>query len=134
MDNLYEGWDGLPRIAGQLERLLRPLSQNRAGSYRRWDWYADRWAEVVVVAPAPLLVLEGVGSGSRTHRSLITVLAWVEVPPDLRLRRGLARDGVELDAHLRAWAVAEQQHFSADDTRSRADLFIDGRRGSQLDR
>ena len=130
MDHLYEGWDGLPRVAEQLDRLLLPLSRNRPGSYRRWDWYADQWAEVVVVPPAPLLIVEGVGSGSRSHADLVTVLAWVEVPPELRLRRGLARDGVRLDEHLRAWAVAEQEHFAMDDTRARADLVIDGTTGS----
>ena len=130
MDNLYEGWDGLPRVGDQLDRLLRPLSRNRPGSYRRWDWYADRWAEVVVVPPAPLLVVEGVGSGSRSHAGLITVLVWVEVPAALRLERGLARDGVEMDEHLRAWARAEQEHFDRDGTRSRADLVVDGTTGS----
>jgi uridine kinase len=130
MDHLYEGWGGLPRIAGQLDRLLRPLSRNRPGSYRRWDWYADRWAEVVVVPPVPLLVLEGVGSGSRSHAGLITVLAWVEAPADLRLRRGLARDGVELDEHLRAWARAEEEHFARNGTRDRASIVIDGTQGS----
>ena len=130
MDNLYEGWDGLPRVRHQLDQLLRPLSRNRPGSYRRWDWYADRWAEVVVVPPAPLLVLEGVGSGSRTHAGLITALVWVEVPPGLRLQRGLARDGVETAEHLRAWALSEQEHFDRDGTRARADLVVDGARGS----
>ncbi len=130
MDHLYEGWGGLPRVQRQLDRLLLPLSRNRPGSYRRWDWYADRWAEVVVVPPAPLLVLEGVGSGSRSHAGLITVLAWIEVPADLRLERGLARDGVEHDEHLRAWAVAEREHFERDDTRARADVHLDGSSGS----
>jgi uridine kinase len=130
MDNLYEGWGGLPRITGQLDRLLRPLSRGRPGSYRRWDWYADRWAEVVVVPPVPLLVLEGVGAGSRSHAGLVTVLAWVEAPPDLRLRRGLSRDGVELDERLRAWAAAEQEHFARDHTRERADVVVDGTGGS----
>jgi uridine kinase len=130
MDNLYEGWDGLPRIGEQLDRLLRPLARDRPGSYRRWDWYADRWTEVVVVPPAPLLVLEGVGSGSRRHAGLITVLVWVEAPADLRLRRGLARDGVELDEHLRAWAQAEKEHFARDGTRARADLVVDGTSGT----
>jgi uridine kinase len=130
MDNLYEGWDGLPRVGDQLDRLLLPLSRNRPGSYRRWDWYADRWAEVVVVPPAPLLVVEGVASGSRSYAGLVTVLVWVEVPVDLRLERGLARDGVELDEHLRAWAVAEQDHFARDGTRDRADLVVDGTAGS----
>ena len=130
MDNLYEGWGGLPRIRSQLDRLLLPLSKDRPGSYRRWDWYADRWAEMVVVPPAPLLVVEGVGSGSRWHASLITVLVWVEVPAGLRLERGLDRDGVETAEHLSAWALAEDEHFSRDDTRSRADLVIDGTEGS----
>jgi cytidylate kinase len=130
MDNLYEGWGGLPRVGEQLDRLLRPLSRNRPGSYRRWDWYADRWAEVVVVRPAPLLVLEGVGSGSRSHAGLITVLVWVEAPAHLRLERGLARDGVEMDEHLRAWGQAEREHFERDDTRARADLVVDGTTGS----
>ena len=74
MDNLYEGWDGLPRVG---ERHAAAVAEP-ARDYRRWDWYADRWAEVVVVPPAPLLVLEGVGSGSRMAAGLITVLAWVE--------------------------------------------------------
>jgi uridine kinase len=114
----------------QLQRLLLPLSRNRPGSYRRWDWYADRWAEVVVIPPAPLLVLEGVGSGSRAAAALITVLAWVEAPADLRLERGLARDGVHLDEHLAAWSVAEETHFALEGTRERADLVIDGTRGA----
>lgn len=126
MDNLYAGWGGLPRIRTQLDRLLLPLSHNRPGSYRRWDWYADRWAEVVVVPPAPLLVLEGVGAGARSHADLITVLAWVEAPAELRRTRGLARDGVGLEEQLRAWALAEAEHFARDDTRSRADLLVDG--------
>ncbi len=130
MDNLYEGWQGLPSVSQQLDRLLGPLSRNRPGSYRRWDWYAGHWAEVVVVPPAPLLVLEGVGSGSRTHDGLITVLVWVEVPADLRTERGLARDGAELDDHWQRWAVDEQLHFESDGTRARADLVVDGTQGS----
>ena len=54
------------------------------------------------------------------------------MPAGLRLQRGLARDGVEIDEHLRAWAVAEQEHFARDDTRARADLVVDGTR--RLDR
>ncbi len=130
MDHLYEGWDGLPRIQAQLDRLLRPLARNRPGSYRRWDWYAGRWAEVMTIEPAPLLVLEGVGSGSRGHARLITVLTWVEVDPPLRLERALQRDGSELDEQLHRWAQAEERHFAQEQTRARADLVVDGSRGS----
>jgi uridine kinase len=130
MDDMFEGWEGLPRITDQLESLLRPLARGRAGTYRRWDWAGDAWAETVLVPPAPLLVLEGVGSGSTVVGELITVLAWVEVPFDLRLERGLERGGVGVAENWRQWAVDEQKLFARERTRERADLLLDGRVGS----
>jgi hypothetical protein len=130
MDDMFEGWDGLPRITDQLEMLLRPLAAGRSGSYRRWDWPGNQWAETVLVPPAPLLVLEGVGSGSASVASLITVLAWVEVPYDLRMARGLERGGIGVADNWRQWAVDEQDLFARERTRERADIVLDGRVGS----
>jgi uridine kinase len=130
MDDMFEGWGGLPSITGQLESLLRPIAAGRPGSYRRWDWTDNGWAETVVVPPARLLVLEGVGSGSRDVDDLVTVLAWVEVPYDLRLARGLERGGVGVAENWRQWAVAEQELFARERTRERADVVLDGRVGS----
>ncbi|WP_238343060.1 4-amino-4-deoxy-L-arabinose transferase [Nocardioides cynanchi] len=129
MDDLFEGWGGLPRVGDQLGTLLRPLAEGRAGSYRRWDWRGSRWAEAVLVEPAPLLVLEGVGSGALAHADLVTVLAWVEVPSDLRRQRGLERGGVGVAEHWQEWAAAEQALFTRDRIRERADLVLDGRLG-----
>ena len=126
MDDLYDGWDGLPRLTAQLTGLLRPLARGTAGSYRRYDWLAGRYAETVTVPPGPLLVLEGVGSGSRDHADLVTVLAWVEAPADLRLRRGLERDGAAMADHWRRWAIDEQALFRREATAERADLLVDG--------
>jgi hypothetical protein len=126
MDDLYDGWDGLSRLTAQLSGLLRPLARGAAGSYRRYDWAAGRYAETVTVPPGPLLVLEGVGSGSRDHADLITVLAWVEAPPELRLRRGLDRDGAAMANHWSRWAVDEQALFRREATAERADLLVDG--------
>lgn len=127
MDDLYEGWAGLPEVDAQLDGLLRPMARGDAGSYRRWDWYADTWAETVEVSPAPLVVLEGVGSGSRAVADLVTVLVWVDAPHDLRLRRGLERDGEAFRPHWESWAQAEAVRFADDQTRERADLHLDGR-------
>ena len=126
MDDLYPGWDGLPQVDAQLASLLEPLAGGRPGRYRRWDWHADAWAEEVVVAPGPLLVLEGVGAGSPVAAALATVLVWVEAPYDLRLRRGLERDGDAFAPHWEAWAAAEAEHFARHHTRERADLLVDG--------
>jgi uridine kinase len=126
MDDLYEGWEGLPQVGRQLAGLLRPLADRLPGSYRRYDWDAGAFAETVTVEPTDLLVLEGVGSGCRMHDDLIGVLVWVEAPYDLRMRRGIDRDGEAFAPHWKAWAEAEEVLFARHRTRQRADLVVDG--------
>jgi uridine kinase len=130
LDDLYEGWGGLARVDEQLRTLLRPLAEGFSGTYRRWDWPGNTWAETVLVPPAPLLVLEGVGSGSRAHADLTTVLVWVEVPFELRMARGLQRDGDAVTDHWQRWAEGEKKVFERERTRERADVVLDGRIGS----
>ncbi|MGZ6748830.1 MAG: uridine kinase family protein [Nocardioides sp.] len=126
LDDLYDGWTGLPRLGEQLATLLGPLAAGEPGSYRRYDWDAGCYAETVTVAPAPLLVLEGVGSGSRVVGDLATVLVWVEAPDTLRLSRGLARDGAEVEVPWLQWMLDEAAHFAQEGTRPRADVHVDG--------
>jgi uridine kinase len=122
MDDLYPGWEGLLDVGPEVLRLLGPLNEGRAGSYRRFDWFAGAYAETHQVEPGPLLVLEGVGSGNRAWADLVTTLVWVEAPDDVRLARGLARDGDSQRAHWLRWMEDEQRLFAAEDTRRRADL------------
>ena len=133
LDDLFEGWAGLPHVDAQLGRLLDPLAAGRPGSYRRWDWVADRWAETVTVEPVPLLVLEGVGSGARRTAAHHTLLVWVEAPHDLRMARGLERDGDAFAPYWQAWAEAEAALFTREGTRARADLVVDGRDGTVVE-
>ena len=125
LDDLYPGWDGLLDVGAAVLDLLRPLAENRTGSYVRWDWTAGRYAETLYVEPAPLLVLEGVASGSRAWEPWITTLVWVEAPAETRLARSVARDGEEARQHLLAWAEDETVLFAREDTRARADLVVD---------
>ncbi len=125
-DELLEGWSGLADLAATIDAMLRPVAAGRTGSWRRWDWHADGWAEEHAVEPAPLLVVEGVGSGAPPVADLITVLAWVEAPVDLRLARGLERDGEAMAPHWRRWMVEEDALHAADGTRDRADVVLDG--------
>ncbi len=126
MDDLYAGWSGLPGVDAQLEDLLLPLAEDRPGSYRRYDWLAGEFAERVVVDPAPLLVVEGVGCGAARFAPLVTVLAWVEAPEDVRMERGIARDGDAFAPHWEQWAADEDVMFAHERTRERADVHIDG--------
>lgn len=123
-DDLVEGWDGISSVEEQLVRLLRPLAEGRAGTFRRFDWFAGAVAETVTVVPAPLLILEGVASGASGIADLATVLVWLEAPTAVRKHRGIERDGATFAPHWEAWARAEQQHFAEHRTRERADLTL----------
>ena len=131
MDDLFEGWSGLGTIDAQLEGLLRPLAIGADGSYRRFDWEIGEFAETVVVAPVPMLVLEGVGSGASAFADLQTVLVWVDAPYDVRMARGIDRDGEAFAPHWEQWARDEAAVFARERTRERAAIRIDGSAGGR---
>ena len=126
MDDLYDGWTGLDALTLQLPSILDPLAHGSSGSYRRYDWALESYAETVVVPPTPWLVLEGVGSGLPAHSGVCTVLAFVEAPPGLRLERGLARDGEDAHEHWVRWMADESATFERERPAERADVLVDG--------
>ncbi|MCB0891868.1 MAG: 4-amino-4-deoxy-L-arabinose transferase [Propionibacteriaceae bacterium] len=125
MDDLFAGWDGLGSAAQLLhDQVLRPLSRGDSGAYRRWDWHASEWAETVPVPWVPVLVVEGCASTVRPAGDLVTVRVWVEAATDVRMARGLERDGEAFRPHWQRWAAQERELFGADHTRDRADLIV----------
>ena len=130
MDDLYEGWTGLgPPVWARLhDQVLHPLAHGRAARYQCYDWTAgrfDRWVDV----PVPeVLLVEGVGAGARPVMAYVSLLIWVEAPSGLRLARGIDRDGPGLRTEWERWRALEDAHFTADGTRDRADLVVDGSR------
>jgi uridine kinase len=125
-DDLMEGWRGLDAVGRQLTAMVGPLAEGRPGSYEHFDWEHHRYDRTVPVPPAPWLVVEGVGSGAPAIAAYVTVLVWVEVDDELRLQRGLERDGPEMQEHWRRFIHDEVALFARDGTRSRADVLVDG--------
>ena len=77
-----------------------------------------------------MLVVEGCGSSPRALDPWTTLRLWVEAPADLRLARGLARDGTGLEPEWRRWLDTEAAVFAREGTRARADLRLDGTAGT----
>jgi uridine kinase len=123
-DELLEGWRGLPGLAATVATLLTPLAAGEAGHWRRWDWVADGWAETHTVRPGGLLVLDGVGCWSPRIADLVGLLVWVEAATDLRLERGIARDGEQMRPHWEQWRLDEHELFARLATRDHADLVV----------
>jgi hypothetical protein len=118
----------------RLEReVIIPLSAGEAARYRRWDWEARRLAEWHVVEPMPAVVIEGVSSARRAGAGRLACAIWVEASAEVRLERGLERDGRKARPLWAAWMAEEDAHFARDDTRARCDLVVDGNPGIDHD-
>lgn len=127
LDDLYEGWSGLGGVWERVEaQLLAPLTVGRPARYRRYDWLVGAFAGWVTVPVPEVLVLEGCGSAPRAVDDRAVLRVFVEAPDDVRLARGLARDGAAEHDHWLAWMREEAAEFAREDTRARADVVVDG--------
>jgi len=129
MDDLFGGWAGalVPDVWRRLEaQVLAPLRDGRTARYQRYDWGADEFGAWIDVPRHPALVLEGVGSAARPVDPWAVARVWVEAPADLRLDRGIARDGPAMREHWLRFQETEDAHFASDRTRDRADVIVDG--------
>ncbi|HEX7589818.1 MAG TPA: AAA family ATPase [Demequinaceae bacterium] len=131
-DDMYEGWGGLPTLWETLgEQVLEPLARGEAARFRRWDWARGEraeWIEVEAVdgRGADALVVEGVGVAGRRARPYASLGIYVEAPRDVRLARGVERDGEALRDEWLRWEAAEAPVLLAEGTREASDLIIDG--------
>jgi uridine kinase len=128
MDDLYGGWEtALEDAADRLvTQVLLPLAEHRPGRYQRYDWHAGRFAEWQDVPVAPVLIVEGVASAPRAAAPNTTLLVWVEAPEEVRLARGLDRDGEALRPQWERWMRQEREYAERERARERADLVVDG--------
>jgi uridine kinase len=128
MDDLYDGWAGAERGFCLLrDHVLQRLSDGREGRYRRYDWHLGAYAEIhVVPVTVELLIVEGVTSCDRDADHWQSLRLWIETSNEVRLDRGIARDGEALRDHWLEWMRWERDHFAEQATRARADVVVDG--------
>jgi uridine kinase len=133
-DDLLDGWADIVGFWPRLDHgVLEPLRNGRPGSYRRYDWHTAAFGDPVPVPVPDVLVIEGVTSARAVIRAELTLSVFVTAPRDLRLARGLARDGAHLEEPWLRWLVDEEAHFAADRTAEHADLLVDGAPQAPLD-
>ncbi|MFC8449092.1 uridine kinase [Kitasatospora sp. NPDC057223] len=115
------GWTD--RLRGQV---LEPLAAGRSAEYEVYDWTLRRFGGRRRVPAAPVVLLEGVGSGRRDVRPWLARLLWMELDAPAARHRGELRDGPGLAEFWAGWALAEQAHFAGDPSRPYADVLVDG--------
>lgn len=128
-----EFWDG---EAFDIERLSRevvtPLSRGTVARFASYDWSARERRGSRTVKPAGVVVVEGVCALHRTLRTAYAVRVWVEAPYDVRLARGVARDGeAARGTWVDVWMPSEDRYVERDDPVGCAHLVVDN--GHMLD-
>lgn len=123
-----EFWDGkgfdLARLRAEV---FEPLLAGRAASYDAWDWSAGRRGDRRKIEPRRIVVVEGVCALHRMFRDAYDVRVWVEAPYDVRLQRGVARDGeAARRTWVEHWMPMEERYVERDDPVSCADIVVDG--------
>jgi uridine kinase len=123
-----EFWDGegfdLPRLAGEV---VIPLSQGRPATFSSYDWAARALRGSRTVLPEGVVVIEGVCALHRMLRDAYAVRVWVEAPAEVRLARGLARDGeAARSTWVDVWMPSEERYVERDDPVACAHLVVSG--------
>ena len=117
-DNPTDWW---PRLR---EQVLEPLAQGRPGRYQRYDWDARCLAEWHDVE-APIVIVEGVTATRIEFRPYLALRIWVEAPRELRLQRGLERDGPMAEPLWLEWMAAEDRYREAHRPQEIADYIVE---------
>lgn len=126
-DDMYEGWEGLDSLDEVLlGQVLGPLAQGHSGAFRMWDWHASRRTHEIRVPAREVLIVEGVGVASPRAREHAVMTVWVEAPPQVRLVRGIERDGEGMREEWERWQPIERRVLAAHGTREAADILVDG--------
>lgn len=107
-----------------LEQVLAPLSRGETALYGVYDWVRGEFTEERELAPAPVVLVEGVGAGRRVIRPYLACLLWMELASEHSWERGQLRDGADLSTFWSGWIPAERAHFAADPSRPYADLLV----------
>jgi uridine kinase len=121
-DNPVDWWPAL------IAHALRPLAAGKPARFRTSNWGGEE-REPLEIAPRDFVILEGVTASRVAFRPYLAYAIWIETPRELRLRRGLERDGAEARSRWEKWLEGEDRYVSRERPAEYADCVLRGDRG-----
>ena len=118
-DNPTEWWPEL------LQKVLKPIAAGQPARYIPNSWGGPARPEITI-EPSDFLIVEGVTSSREAFRPYLAYSIWVETPRELRLQRGLERDGETMREQWDKWMQEEDEYVAAERPDQHADLVVPG--------
>lgn len=116
-----------------IDQVLEPLKNHRIAKYQIYDWNKDALTDWVTVMPGHVVIVEGCYCLRKEMVDYYDLKIWMESPRDLRLSRGIDRDGEQKRPYWDdIWMPEEDRYVDLQNPRSFVDYIIDGT-GSKAD-
>ena len=115
--------DWWPRMK---EQVVEPLVQGAEARWQRYDWEQRELAEWHTLKRGGTVIIEGVTATRKEWREQLAYSIWIDCPRDLRLKRGLERDGQKALPQWENWMAAEDKYIADQNPRDHADLVASG--------
>lgn len=110
----------------QVEVLDR-FKSNGIIQYKKYDWRTDNLSKNYFDAFGSMIIVEGVYSTRDELRGYYDYTIFVECPKDLRLRRGIERDGEEARGLWEnQWMPEEDKYLFTQNPKGKVNIIIDG--------
>ena len=126
MDDLYDGWNNA--LGKDLTKVLTHLTdqhkQKKSAKIDEYNWTTSSFEDGEELDPADLLILEGVGSGDMAIQDDLAALIWIDIDPEIGVKRVIDRDGAQVADEMRKWLGTQEEYFSQHSTREKADFIL----------
>jgi uridine kinase len=121
-------WNGSSFDLARLRtEVLDVLLAGETASYDAWDWASASAAGRRLVEPTGVVIIDGVCALHEMFRADLDVRIWVDTPADIRLERGVARDGeASRSRWVDVWMPNEARYVAHDRPIECAHIIIDG--------
>jgi uridine kinase len=126
MDDLYDGWESAlsEDLTKILQAIVKSHQERQSVKIKRYNWLKKSFGEIESLESSDILILEGVGSSPTALQDQFAASIWMDIDPEIGVKRALERDGLQLASELKRWLGTQEQYFLQHSPREKADFVL----------
>lgn len=126
MDWIYAGWESAldNSLTEKLQAILNALKNRAPIDLEIYNWYSGKFDQVRQIPNSEFLVIEGVGAAQKIMRDAGATTIWIEIEPEVGMKRVLLRDGDAIAEQMQGWLKTQREYFHRDLTPESTDFSL----------